>query len=406
MIERPYYLNQLLRAKDTDFIKIITGIRRSGKSTLLEMLKKHLLTQGVPENHVIHISYEQIPWFPLEKAETLYAYIKEHITEPAHRYYLLIDEAQELEEWAKVINGLKATFPLDIYITGSNSRLFSGEYLTYITGRYIEIKVYPLSLSEFMTFRGYDESNVAKAFNEYLTIGSFPAAAVAKDPELTEIINSGLFDSIFARDIIIRGGIRNEGVFLKAAKFIMENIGNPLSVSAISRTLKSQGSSASADTIDNYLTQMVNAYVLYQCERYDIRGKERLRTNGKYYVADLGLRNRLIGYRRGNLGHVIENLVYLELLRRGYTIPPAFTIRWRWTLSRRKAQISAITRCRSRSWKKPCLPANLRRSRKSQTIFPSTSLPWTPSISHRMASSTRISMTSCSGKISSDRCPQ
>lgn len=171
----------------------------------------------------------------MEKAETLYAYIKEHITEPAHRYYLLIDEVQELEEWAKVINGLKATFPLDIYITGSNSRLFSGEYLTYITGRYIEIKVYPLSLSEFMTFRGYDESNVAKAFNEYLTIGSFPAAAVAKDPELTEIINSGLFDSIFARDIIIRGGIRNEGVFLKAAKFIMENIGNPLSVSAISR---------------------------------------------------------------------------------------------------------------------------------------------------------------------------
>ena len=171
-----------------------------------------------------------------------------------------------------------------------------------------------------MTFRGYDESNVAKAFNEYLTIGSFPAAAVAKDPELTEIINSGLFDSIFARDIIIRGGIRNEGVFLKAAKFIMENIGNPLSVSAISRTLKSQGSSSSADTIDNYLTQMVNAYVLYQCERYDIRGKERLRTNGKYYVADLGLCNRLIGYRRGNLGHVIENLVYLELLRRGYTI--------------------------------------------------------------------------------------
>lgn len=320
MIERPYYLNQLLRAKDTDFIKIITGIRRSGKSTLLEMLKKHLLTQGVPEDHVIHISYEQIPWFPLEKAETLYAYIKEHITEPAHRYYLLIDEVQELEEWAKVINGLKATFPLDIYITGSNSRLFSGEYLTYITGRYIEIKVYPLSLSEFMTFRGYDESNVAKAFNEYLTIGSFPAAAVAKDPELTEIINSGLFDSIFARDIIIRGGIRNEGVFLKAAKFIMENIGNPLSVSAISRTLKSQGSSASADTIDNYLTQMVNAYVLYQCERYDIRGKERLRTNGKYYVADLGLCNRLIDYRRGNLGHVIENLVYLELLRRGYTI--------------------------------------------------------------------------------------
>lgn len=320
MINRPYYLNQLIRARHTDFIKIITGIRRSGKSTLLQLYKNYLLSEGVSTDHIIHISYEKITSYPLEKVDALYDYLRERIKTPTETYYLLMDEVQELEEWAKVINGLKNTFPLDIYVTGSNSRLFSGEYLTYITGRYIEIKVYPLSFAEFMTFRGYDLTQKEQAFQEYLQIGSFPAVALTKDSSLIDTINSGLFDSIFARDIIIRGNIRNEGVFLKVAKFIMENIGNPLSANSIANTLKSQGSSIRSDTIDNYLTQMVNAFVLYQCERYDIRGKERLRTNGKYYVADLGIRNQLIGFRGGNIGHVIENLVFLELLRRGYTI--------------------------------------------------------------------------------------
>lgn len=320
MINRPYYLNQLIRARHTDFIKIITGIRRSGKSTLLQLYKNYLLSEGVSTDHIIHISYEKITSYPLENVDALYDYLQERIKTPTETYYLLMDEVQELEEWAKVINGLKNTFPLDIYVTGSNSRLFSGEYLTYITGRYIEIKVYPLSFAEFMTFRGYDLTQKEQAFQEYLQIGSFPAVALTKDSSLIDTINSGLFDSIFARDIIIRGNIRNEGVFLKVAKFIMENIGNPLSANSIANTLKSQGSSIRSDTIDNYLTQMVNAFVLYQCERYDIRGKERLRTNGKYYVADLGIRNQLIGFRGGNIGHVIENLVFLELLRRGYTI--------------------------------------------------------------------------------------
>lgn len=320
MINRPYYLNQLIRARHTDFIKIITGIRRSGKSTLLQLYKNYLLSEGVSTDHIIHISYEKITSYPLEKVDALYDYLQERIKTPTETYYLLMDEVQELEEWAKVINGLKNTFPLDIYVTGSNSRLFSGEYLTYITGRYIEIKVYPLSFAEFMTFRGYDLTQKEQAFQGYLQIGSFPAVALTKDSSLIDTINSGLFDSIFARDIIIRGNIRNEGVFLKVAKFIMENIGNPLSANSIANTLKSQGSSIRSDTIDNYLTQMVNAFVLYQCERYDIRGKERLRTNGKYYVADLGIRNQLIGFRGGNIGHVIENLVFLELLRRGYTI--------------------------------------------------------------------------------------
>lgn len=320
MINRPYYLNQLIRARHTDFIKIITGIRRSGKSTLLQLYKNYLLSEGVSTDHIIHISYEKITSYPLEKVDALYDYLQERIKTSTETYYLLMDEVQELEEWAKVINGLKNTFPLDIYVTGSNSRLFSGEYLTYITGRYIEIKVYPLSFAEFMTFRGYDLTQKEQAFQEYLQIGSFPAVALTKDSSLIDTINSGLFDSIFARDIIIRGNIRNEGVFLKVAKFIMENIGNPLSANSIANTLKSQGSSIRSDTIDNYLTQMVNAFVLYQCKRYDIRGKERLRTNGKYYVADLGIRNQLIGFRGGNIGHVIENLVFLELLRRGYTI--------------------------------------------------------------------------------------
>ena len=319
MIPRPFYLQRMIQAQGCDFIKIITGIRRSGKSTLLRMFKDHLLASHVPADHIIEISYEKIDSLPLEDSGTLQRYVKERVTGQGP-YYLLMVEVQELTAWAKTVNELRASLPLDIYVTGSNSRLFSGEYVTYITGRYIEIKVYPLSFSEFMSFKGYLPQQRDRAFNEYLRIGSFPAAALSNNEEIIESINSGLFDSIFARDIILRGKIRNEGVFLKVAKFVMENIGNPLSANSIARTLKSQGSSVSPDTIDSYLQQMVNAFVLYQCERYDIRGKQRLTTNGKYYVADMGLRNRLIGYRTGNLGRIIENIVFLELKRRGWEV--------------------------------------------------------------------------------------
>lgn len=180
--------------------------------------------------------------------------------------------------------------------------------------------MFPLSFKEFIEFRGYDNHDIENHFNEYLRIGSFPAVSLAKQEVLIEAILSGLFDSIFSRDIILRGKIRDEGAFYKVAKFVFENIGNNTSANAIKNTMISHGHKITSDTVDNYLQLMCDAHMLYQCERYDIRGKERLKTNGKYYVVDTGLRNKLIGYRQGNLGHVIENIVYLQLLRLGFEV--------------------------------------------------------------------------------------
>ncbi len=198
--------------------------------------------------------------------------------------------------------------------------MFVGEHLTYLSGRYVEIKVLPLSFKEFLKFKGYRSKRAEDYFNEYLRLGSFPAVSLTNQVELIDAITSGLFDSIFTRDIVLKGRIRDEGTFYKVAKFVFENIGNNMSANSIKNTLVANGHKITSDTVDNYLKLMCDAHMLYQCERFDIRGKERLKTNGKYYVVDMGLRNKLIGYRQGNLGHVIENIVYLQLLRMGYEV--------------------------------------------------------------------------------------
>ncbi len=316
---RKRYLDKLIQYRDNDFIKVITGVRRSGKSSLLTLFKEYLLNQGIEEKQIIEINYEKFQFDDLKEGSNLHMYLNER-TVVWKRMVFLIDEVQELSEWAKVINSLRVSFNADIYVTGSNSRMFSGEHLTYLSGRYIEIKVLPLSFKEFLDFRDYEEQSAEDYFNEYLRIGSFPAVSLAGQQELVEAILSGLFDSIFTRDIILRGNIRDEGSFYKVAKFVFENIGNSTSANAIKNTMTSSGHKITSDTVDNYLRLMCDAHMLYQCERYDIRGKERLKTNGKYYVVDTGLRNKLIGYRQGNLGHVIENIVFLQLLRLGYDV--------------------------------------------------------------------------------------
>lgn len=319
MIKRARYTDKLIQYRDNDFVKVITGVRRSGKSTLLSLFKEYLLRQGVEERQIIEINYEKYIYDDLKNGQSLHNHINDKAGDSI-RMYFLIDEVQELSEWAKVINSLRVSFNADIYVTGSNSRMFSGEHLTYLSGRYIEIKILPLSFKEFLKFRSYYEENAEEHFNEYLRVGSFPAVSLANQQELVEAILSGLFDSIFTRDIILRGKIRDEGAFYKVAKFVFENIGNNTSANAIKNTMISHGHKITSDTVDNYLQLMCNAHMLYQCERYDIRGKERLKTNGKYYVVDTGLRNKLIGYRDGNLGHVIENIVYLQLLRLDYEV--------------------------------------------------------------------------------------
>ncbi len=319
MIKREMYLNKMLEFRDTDFVKILTGVRRSGKSTLLELFKKELLSEGIKNENIIEINYEKYQFSEFKSDVNLHAYVKNKITD-RNKTYLLIDEVQELTNWAEVINSLRVSFNIDIYITGSNARLFSSESLTYLSGRYVEIKVFPLSFKEFLLFKQYDDKNAERYFDEYLRIGSFPAVSLAGNNELIEAIISGLFDSIFTRDIVLRGKIKDEGAFYKVAKFVFENIGNNTSANKIKNTLSSNGHKISSDTVDNYLKLMCDAHMLYQCERYDIRGKERLKTNGKYYAVDTGLRNRLIGYKQANLGHIIENITYLEFLRQGFSV--------------------------------------------------------------------------------------
>lgn len=320
MIKRQQYIDKLIQAKDTDFVKILTGVRRAGKSTLLQMFKDHLIIEGANPSNVLEINYEKFENEKYKDGSTLHAYLQEN-SNNGQRLYLLIDEVQEMQEWAKVINSLRVSFNVDIYLTGSNATLFSGEYLTYLAGRYLEIKVYPLSFMEYIEFHDVGESeNLPAQFASYLDNGSFPAAALANDKGLVRTINQGLFDSIFARDIMMRGQIRDAGSFYKVAKYIAENIGSHVSANNIANVLKSEGSTIKSDTVDKYLKLMCDAFVLYQCDRFDIRGKARLRSNGKYYIVDTGIRNQLIGPDQSNRGHILENIVYLELLRRGYQV--------------------------------------------------------------------------------------
>jgi len=319
MLPRNQYLKKLLASKDNDMVKVITGVRRAGKSSLLFLLKQHLISEGINENQIIEINYEKFEFDNLKTSGELHEYISARIVDK-FRMYFLIDEVQEVDEWAKAVNSLRVSFNADIYVTGSNSRMFAGESMTYLSGRYIEIKVLPLSFTEFLLFKGIKKDEGENHFQKYLRIGSFPAVCLADKPELIEALISGLFDSIFTRDIVLRGRIRNVGTFYKVAKFVFENIGNNISANSIKNTLVSNGHKITSDTVDNYLRLMCDAHMLYQCERYDIRGRERLKTNGKYYVVDMGIRNKLIGFRQGNLGHVIENIVYLQLLRMGYEV--------------------------------------------------------------------------------------
>jgi predicted AAA+ superfamily ATPase len=320
MIKRQQYIEKLIEAKDTDFVKILTGVRRAGKSTLLQMFRDHLIAEGANPSNVLEINFEKFENEKYKNGTVLHAYLQANWVK-GQRLYLLIDEVQEMQEWAKAINSLRVSFNIDIYLTGSNATLFSGEYLTYLAGRYLEIKVYPLSFLEYLEFRDVEKKEtLSTQFTAYLSDGSFPAAALANDEGLVRTINQGLFDSIFARDIMMRGQLRDAGSFYKVAKYIAENIGSHVSANNIANVLKSEGSSIKSDTVDNYLKLMCDAFVLYQCDRFDIRGKARLRSNGKYYIVDTGIRNQLVGPDQSNRGHILENIVYLELLRRGYQV--------------------------------------------------------------------------------------
>lgn len=321
MIIRENYLKKMIDAKDTEFIKVITGVRRSGKSTLLLMFKDYLINNGIKEDNIIYINFESAEFDDIKDYKDLYKYIKEKIKKG--RVYLLLDEIQNVKSWEKAINSFKVDFDIDIYITGSNAYLLSSELSTLLSGRYIEIKMYPLSFKEFLKFNNYDNTKLDDKFNEYLKYGGLPAITLIKDnDELVLSYLNGIYNTIVKKDIVDRNNIKDVALLENIIKYLATNIGSSVSAKKISDFLNSNKITEKSNhqTIDNYLSMLEKSFIVYKANRTDVRNKSLLKTLGKYYISDTGIRNIILGFRNINEGHLLENVVYLELLRRGYSV--------------------------------------------------------------------------------------
>ena len=311
----------MIDAKDTDFIKVITGVRRSGKSTLLLMFRDYLLANGVKEENIVHINFESAKYDDIKDYKDLYKYIEDKVKD--EKIYLLLDEIQSVSSWEKAINSFKVDFNMDIYITGSNAYLLSSELSTLLSGRYIEIKMYPLSFKEFLVFNNYDENNLEEKFNEYLKYGGLPAITLIKgNDELILSYLNDIYNTIVKKDIIDRNNIKDVALLENIIKYLFNNVGSPISSNKISDYLNSNKvvQKSNHQTIDNYLNMLEKSYIIYKADRTDVKSKSLLKTLGKYYVSDSGIRNIILGFRNINEGHLLENIVYLELLRRGYRV--------------------------------------------------------------------------------------
>ena len=321
MVIRESYLNTLIDAKDTEFIKVITGVRRSGKSTLLLMYKEYLLNNNVNESEIIYINFESAMYDYIRNYKDLYEEIKNKLSK--RKTYILLDEVQNVNEWEKAINSLNVDFNVDIYITGSNAYLLSSELATLLSGRYIEIKMYPLSFKEFLKFNKYDANNIEEKFYEYLKYGGLPAITQIKDKNnLVMAYLNDIYNTIIKKDIMERNSIKDISLLENIVKYVSANIGSSISANKISDYLNSNKIVEKSNhlTVDNYLKMLENAFIVYKADRSDIRSKALLKTLGKYYIADTGLRNIILGFRNIDEGHLLENVVYLELLRRGFKV--------------------------------------------------------------------------------------
>ncbi|HAO5923635.1 TPA: ATP-binding protein, partial [Listeria monocytogenes] len=319
--KRPNYLNQLIQFKDADFIKVITGVRRSGKSVLLMLYKEYLLQEGVQEKHIIHINFESFEYQTITTEEKFRQKLDELLPEDDTKIYLLFDEIQMVEGWQRVVNGIRVSFNSDIIITGSNANMLSGEIATLLSGRYIEIPIYPFSFSEFLHVKGIesDSRKVDSAYDEYEKYGGFPSVVIAEE-SIKDTILSGIFDTIVLNDVALRAGVKDATALKSIIRFLADNVGQLVNASKIVNTLKSEGVDTTVHTVNRYLDLLENGYLFYRAKQYDIRGREYLRTNGKYFIIDTGLRRNAVGKKDGNYSNRLENIVYIELLRRGYTV--------------------------------------------------------------------------------------
>ena len=325
MVARDIYMKRLKAYRDNKLIKVITGLRRCGKSTLLQLLKKDLLENGVKPNCIIDINFELMIYDHIQEYRQFYKFVRDKI-QKGSKCYLLLDEVQQVDGWEKAINSLnvETDIDVDIYVTGSNAHMLSSDISTLLSGRYVEIKMLPLSFKEFLLFDHLPpEMSVEDKFQQYLKYGSLPAVTTLPQEDI--IVNEfllGIYNTVVVKDIIARTGGRDVELLEKIMRYVISNTGNIISSNKISGFLSAQekGTGVKSSTITSYLNTLEKAYIVYQAHRFDIKGKEQLKTLSKFYVADTGIRNALMGYSGSDIGHVLETVVYFELLRRGYKV--------------------------------------------------------------------------------------
>lgn len=321
MIYRPEYIEKIMAYMDTPFVKILTGVRRCGKSTIMKMLRTEVEQRGVRADRILSYNFDSLEYADMT-AKELFSLIKSHLSSD-EKTYLFLDEIQEIPEWEKVVNSLMSDYNVDIYVTGSNSRMMSSEISTYLTGRYVSFRIYPLSFGEYLQFRKeYTQvDDPRRELVRYLQFGGFPALHLRDyAKEEAYVIVRDIYNSTIFTDIVRRNQIRKIDQLERVVRYVFDNVGNTFSAASITKYLKSEQRTLDNETVYNYLAKLESAYILHRCNRYDIKGKEILKTQEKFYLADPALRYCILGYNADSAASMLENVVYLELLRRGYDV--------------------------------------------------------------------------------------
>lgn len=322
MFIRSYYLDRLKKYRNIPLVKILAGIRRCGKSTIFLMLKEDLMQSGIDENHIIMYTYTSEEIGNCQTHKEMYEMLRGKIKD-SNKYYILLDEVQEIDGWEKAVNSLleNREIDVDIYATGSNSKLMSSEISSYLSGRYVLIPVYPLSFSEYLQFKGLDSSMAKANILDYIKRGGFPIVVMSDLDDLSSYqISEGIYNSVITNDIVKRYKIKDYDLFNRVVRFVIENVGKTFSANSIRTYLKGENRKISPETVYNYLNALEKAFVLYRCSRYDLQGKSLLKTQEKFYLADSSLKYCMMGYSPKSLASMMENIVYFELLRRDYKV--------------------------------------------------------------------------------------
>lgn len=318
MINRDMYLKKLIGFKDHPLIKVITGIRRCGKSTLLELFWEYLLKNGVKSDRIISINFEDMNFSSLDNAQKLHDFVDSRLKKN-EKNYVFLDEIQKVADFQNAVDSLYIKKNVDIYITGSNAHLLSGELATLLSGRYVEIEMLPLSFKEYIEFTG--KNDLSRKFADYLRYSSFPFAVyLNNDAGKVRDYLSGIYNTVILKDVVAKKKIADILMLESVVRFMFDNIGSLLSTKKIADTMTSEGRKISTHTVESYISALMDSFIIYRAKRYDVKGKQYLKTNDKYYICDIGLRSFLLGNKGGDTGYVLENVIYLELIRRGYDV--------------------------------------------------------------------------------------